>query len=292
MSINIPTHFISQFTSNTRLLLQEKGKLRGLTMSGSHVGKQASPVNQIGPLEMRTVTSRFTPKVRSDAAYARRWVAPTDFSLDQNLDPFDLEKTLTDPKGPYAETAALAAGRKFDDLIIDCAFATSATGETGTGTEAFDTAYEIAAAFGAAGEVGLTVEKMIEADRLFLTANVDLDAETKTMIVSPRQHSDLLRQIEVVSMDYQTKPILESGRVKNFLGYNIVISNRLTAVGDDRWVIAFVQSGLYLGTWHEIENDAHQRFDLEANPWELTTLMSAGATRLEQGRVIRILCDE
>ena len=90
MSINIPDHYTISFSTNVMLLLQEKGsKLRGTVSEGSYVGKQASPVDQIGSVEMQDVTNRFAPMGRVDAALDRRWVTPSDFDLPQLIDTFD-----------------------------------------------------------------------------------------------------------------------------------------------------------------------------------------------------------
>jgi len=181
-----------------------------------------------------------------------------------------------------------------DELVIEAALGDAKTGENGGTTESFDTTnYSIAADLGASGDVGLTVEKLIEAQKIFQDANVDLEMEKPTIVIAPKQHADLLRQTEVVSRDFNDRPALVKGMVTEFMGFNIVVSNQLDVVStDQRTCFAFVQSGLYLGIWNEIQSDAHQRFDLEANPWELTTTLSAGATRLEQGKIIRVLCDE
>lgn len=295
MSINAPTHFTQQYSTNVELLLQENGgKLRPYVTVGSHVGKAASPVNQIGAVSMKSVTSRFTSKTPTNAAYSRRWVYPSDFSLDQLLDDFDQLKMITDPKSAYAINAAKAAGRTMDDLVIEAALGNAKYGENGGSTESFDTSnYSIAADVGASGDVGLTVEKLIATQEKFQLANVDLEMEMPTLVISPKQHADLLRQTEVVSKDFNDRPALVDGIVRKFMGFNIVISNRLDVIStDQRTCFAFVASGLYLGIWNDIQSDAHQRFDLEANPWELTTTLSSGSTRLEQGKVIRVLCDE
>lgn len=294
----IPTHAVLQFTSNLELLLQEQGaKLRPFVdVKSGYVGKAASPVNQFGSVAMKKVTSRFTPKTPANADTKRRWVSPEDFSLDQPLDPFDLQKTLEDPKGIYATNAGYAAGRQMDLSIITAAFAVAKVGEQDdSSTESFDTAFSIAATFGVGGggENGMSVDKLIEGRRLLGLANVDLDMEEPTVVIGPTQEADLLRQVQVTSADYSKSMVLDNGRVRRFLGNNFRISNQLALEStDNRACIMFVKSGMHLGIWQEIANDAHQRFDLEANPWELTTTMSVGATRLQNGKVVRIYADE
>lgn len=290
-----------QYSANVALLLQEEGyKLRGLVMQGSHEGKQASPVNQVGSVAMRKVNNRFAPKVHTHASHTRRWVFPNDAVLDQPIDSFDQLKTIVDVKSAYAENASKAAGREMDDNIIDAAFADAKTGETASTTESFDTTStstggaSVDVDFKAAGSVGLTTKKLIEAKRRFRAAHVDLEMDPRTMIIGSNQESDLLNQEEVVNMDYSNRPVLVDGNISRFMGYNFVISERLnTSTGSTvRDCIALVRSGMHLGIWEEVNSDAHIRYDLEGNPWELTTKMSVGATRLEQYKVLRVLCSE
>ena len=124
MSLNIPTHFAQQFAMNITLLLQQKNsRLRGKVMEGSHFGKQASPVDQYGLVEMQDVTTRFGEMGRVDAPTERRWVLPTDSDLPQLIDTFDKLRLLTDPSSMYVQNAVQAANRRVDKHIISAFFA-------------------------------------------------------------------------------------------------------------------------------------------------------------------------
>lgn len=300
MSQNLLNLFTHQYSQNVALLLQEAGfKLRPYVGVGQYVGDQASPVNQIGSVSMRPVADRFAPKVHTHATNARRWVFPSDFTLDQPVDKFDTLKTIVDVKSPYATNAQMAAGRQMDDTIIAAADGTAYIGINGGSTESFDTndsstsaGARVDAAIGAAADTGLNVPKLIECKRRFRAAFVDVDAEPMVFVAGSRQEANLLNQTQVVSTDFNARPVLVDGRVVSFMGFGFVWSERLAKPSNDRLCLAWVKSGMHLGIWDEVESDAHQRFDLEANPWELSTTMSVGATRLEQYRVLRVECTE
>ncbi len=295
MSVNIPNHFVDQFSTNIELLLQQKGsKLRGMVRTGSHEGKQASPVNQFGAITAQAPAGRFAPKNRTDAPASRRWVFPQDKEVDQLLDDFDMLRLIEDPKGAYAENASHAIGRAYDDAIITAALGTSNVGQAGAGTEAFDTTnFSVGAGFAAAGDVGLTVAKLIEAKRLMRGAEVDIESDPLTLIISENQEADLLNQVEVVSTDFNAKPVLVDGMLTRFLGFNIIVSTRLDLVNtDERACIAYARSGMYLGLWRDMQTRVSIRNDLSSEPWDLYTNATYGATRLEQGKVIRILAQE
>lgn len=306
MSINIPVNqFQIEFSDRVELLLQERGsKLRDtVTVETRSGAKELSPVNQVGAISGSTPAGRFAPLNRVDAPTARRWVRPTDREIAQLLDKFDMLRYSQDFKGPFAQDAALDIGRFMDDLIIEAATGTSLVGElASSSTEAFDTAnFRIPANFGASGDVGLTVAKLIELQRRFMAAHVDLDMETPTLVISPRQHSDLLNQVEVVSTEFSNKPRLEDGKVKEFMGFRIIVKTQKADLStdalplintDERRCLAYVRSGVNLTIWKDIQTRIDERKDLSSIPWQIYTCATAGSTRLEQGKVIEVLCDE
>jgi hypothetical protein len=294
MSVNIPTHYVQQYSSNIQLLLQQKGsKLRDLVMTGSHVGKQASPVDQIGAIEMQSVTSRFQPIGRVDAPTDRRWVFPSDFDLPQLLDSFDKLRLLTDPESSYVTNAVYAAGRKMDDLIIDSFFGTAKTGESGSTSTTFPAGNQVAVDFGASGNVGLTVAKLKEAKKLLMENEVDLESDPLCCVVTAEQHDDLLSEAQIISTDYNDRPVLVDGKIQRFLGISFVHCERLdTDANSYRRVPLFAKSGMYLGLWNDMTTDISQRRDLQGHPWQAYLYMTAGATRLEENKIMEIKCAE
>ncbi len=288
--------YTTQFSTNLELLLQQMGsKLRGKVREGFHVGKQASPINQVGAISLKQPTGRFVPKNRTDAQFVRRWVFPQEGEIDQLIDSFDELQTIVDPKSQYTENAANAVGRGWDDALITNATGTAQIGQDAAGlsNENFSTSsFQIASTFGSSSASGLTVAKMIEAVRIFEHYHNDLQMDPPCLVIGSQQHSDLLNQVQVVSTEFQTKPVLEDGRVVRFLGFDVVISERLpqTTASVTRGVLAFVKSGLYLGMWKELTNRVSIRNDLSSEPWDLYTSAMFGATRLQPGKVIQILC--
>jgi hypothetical protein len=295
MSQNLPSLYAQQFATNIQLLLQQKGsKLRNFVMSGSHVGKQASPVDQVASVIMQPVTSRFAQMGRVDAAVDRRWVFPSDFDLPQLIDSFDKLRLLTDPQSSYVQNAVYSAGRQMDDLIIDSFFGTAKTGETGATSTSFPAANQVAVNQDAAGNTGLTVAKLRYAKKLLMGYQVDLESDPLTCIVTAKQHDDLLKEAQVISSDFNSgAPVMQEGKVVRFLGINIVHCERLDVDGSSyRRIPVFAKSGMYLGLWNDITTDISVRNDLQGLPWQSYCYMTAGATRLEENKIIEIKCSE
>ena len=295
--------YTTQFTAMLNLKLQQLGsKLRGKTQEGFHVGKMASPVNQLAAVQLRAPAGRFAPLQRTDNDYTRRWVFPQDGELVQMVDSFDELKTIVSPNSQLVAGAAAAIGRGWDDCIIANALGTAQTGQDASSLTAENwttvyTNYLVANTFDAgATSVGLTINKLIEAKRIFRHNHVDLEAEELTIVIGSTQEADLLRQTEVVSREYNDRPTLVEGKITRFLGFNIVVSERLVTDGGGnpiasvRSCFAFPKSGLYLGIWKDMTTIASQRNDLSGHPAQFYSQVSFGATRLELGRLVEIQC--
>jgi hypothetical protein len=294
MSVNIPNLYVQQFATTVQLLLQQKGsKLRQSVMSGTHVGKQASPVDQIGSVDMVPVTGRFQPMGRVDAAVDRRWVFPSDFDLPQLLDSFDKLRLLIDPTSSYVQNAVYAAGRQIDKLIISAINGANYTGVNGTTSIAFPSGQQIAANFGASGNVGLTVSKLREARRILMAGNLDLDDPMNQLYapIGAQQHDNLLAEAQVINMDYNDRPVLVEGKITRFLGINFIHTELNQVSGSSTLVPVYAKSGMYLGIWGDISTSISKRNDLQGEPYQAYAYLTAGATRLEEKKIVQIACN-
>jgi hypothetical protein len=301
----VPEHDRVQYEDNVAHLLQDKGgKLTNTVMVGEHKGKQASVVDQYGAVEMREKNGeRYSTITFSDIPHKRRWVTPTEYDLAIPVDDFDKLRTISDPQNAYVEAGRKAIARKEDDLILDAFFATAKIGKDGTETEAFDSStYRIAVNYGASGNTGLTVAKLKRAVKLFLAAEVDFDDEMNQRFaaITSTQNEDLLDEVQIINSDYRgEKPVLDGdGRIKAFMGFTFIHIERLSVDGSSyRRVPVWVKSGMHLGRFNPsghgpMKVDISQRKDLRGHPYQIYFDMAGGATRLEQGKVIEILCAE
>lgn len=298
MTINVPDHFVQQYTTNVAHLLQiQGGKMRSLVTEDSYKGEGGAAVDQFGAVNMNEVVGRFQPMGRVDAVLDRRWVYPVDYSLPQMVDSFDKLRLMIDPQGPLAQAAIKGVGRKMDEVIFDAFFADAKTGKQGGSTETFDTTNDrVDAAIGAAADTGLNVDKIIEGLRLLEINDVDLEMEKPILAITPTQHANLKRQTQVINTDYFTKggaPVLSGdGRVTEFAGCKIVVSRLVPSNSSYRLCPLWVPSGMHLGVWEDVKARVDERADIEGVPYQLYTHMTVGATRLEGGRVIQIECTE
>lgn len=294
MSVNLPNHAVRQYADTIMLLLQQQGsRLRPCVTEGMYKGEQASPVDQFGKVEMQEVTTRFAAMQRTDADTDRRWVFPTSYDLMQLVDHFDLLRNLNDPKGKYVQNALNAAGRKIDRVIINKMLASNKTGKDGSTTTTFLSGNIVAVTEGASVNTGLTVAKLIKTKELLLAANVDVDNDPLYCGITATENSSLLREAQVISLDYNEKPVLVDGKVTRFMGFNFVHSELFgeSLSSGDHQIPAWAKSGVHLGLWEDVRTDVSQRNDLQGLPWQVYVYLTLDATRLEEAKVVNIKCD-
>jgi len=296
MSLNLVNNYIQTFSTNVQLLLQQRGsKLEGSVTTGTYTGKQASPVDQVGAISAQRVTSRFEPMPRMDVPTDRRWVFPVDYDVPGLLvDTLDKLRLAIQPEGAFVQAALYAMGRAKDDEIIAAFFGNAATGENGATSVSFPSSQVVGVNVGGTAS-NLNVPKLREAKRILMANEVDFDMEEPTAIITSKEHDSLLNEIQVVSLDYNDRPVLVDGRVTRVLGINIKTCERLTTGIDDqsgtsRQIPVYVKSGMHLGTWADVSVDIAQRKDLRNLPWQAYVMGTFGATRIEEKRVVKIWC--
>lgn len=293
MSVNLPSHYVREYSTNLELLLQQKGsKLRGAVTVGNYVGDQASPVDQIDKVEMQAVTTRFAPMGRVDAAVDRRWVFPSDFDLPQLIDKFDKLRLLTDPESSYVTNAVMAAGRQIDKLIIAAFTGTAKTGVNGATSTAFDTNNEIDVAVGGSNS-RLNVAKLHAVRELILSKHINPQEDPIYVGITAKDDSALLKEIEIIGKDFKSgdAPVLRDGKLDRFLGMNFIHCELLetAAAGTNEVNIpVWAMSGMHLGIWGDIQTSISQRNDIQGEPWQAYVKMTMGATRLDEDKVFNI----
>lgn len=289
MSFQVTASFVQEYTDLIEILLQQQGsRFRGTVEEDTHVGEGAKAVDQIGAVTAQDVTDRHGDTPLISTPHDGRWVYPVSSIWADLIDKEDKLRMLINPENKYVKNGVNALNRRIDDHIVNAFFATAKTGKDGSTSTAFDTAnQQIAAAAG-----GLTFAKLQTIREIFLANEVDLDMEPVYMAISAKQHTDLLGLTEVKSRDYNSGMVLEDGVVKRFMGINFIQSERLGVDGSsDRRCPVWVPSGMHLGVWDDLNGSIDKRPD-KRNAWQVMLTGSFGATRLEEGKVIEVLCVE
>ena len=239
--------------------------------------------DQVGSVTAVKRTSRHSDTPQIDTPHARRRVSLVDYEFADLIDEQDKVRLLIDPTSSYAQAAAFAMGRAMDDEIISAALGTAFTGETGSTSTA--NANQIVH-----GSAGLTIAKLRTAKQTLDLNSVD-PSIPRFIIVGPKQITDLLGTTEVTSSDFNTVKALANGEINSFLGFNFIVSNRLSLDGTTRSCIAYAQDGIALGVGKDVMARIDERSD-KGYATQVYYCASFGATRMEEDKVVEVQCTE
>lgn len=286
MSVEITTAFVNQFSSNIQMLSQQMGSLLRNAVDVETVNGEKAFFDQVGSAAAVLRTTRHADTPLIDTPHSRRMVTMSDYEYADLIDDQDKVRLLVDPTSTYARAAAAAMSRAMDDVIISAAFGTSLTGKDGTTSTPFDSNNSIAV-----GGAGLTLAKLLQAKEILDSNDVD-PSIPRYIAVSPKQITNLLDDPEVTSADYNTVRALVKGELDTYVGFKFITTNRLPLDGsNDRRVFAWAMDGIKLAIGKEPSARIDERAD-KSYATQVYYCMSVGATRMEEAKVVEIICDE
>jgi hypothetical protein len=286
MSNQITTAFVQQYSNNVQMLSQQKGSLlRSAVDVETVVGKNAF-FDQVGSALAVKRTTRHADTPQMDTPHARRRVSLVDYEYADLIDNQDKIRTLIDPTSAYASAAAYALGRAQDDEIIAALSGTAYTGETGSTPTALPVSQKITEG----GTNGLTIAKLRSAKEILDAASVD-PSIARYIAVSPKQITDLLGTTEVTSSDFNTVKALANGEVNSFLGFNFIVSNRLTSAASKRLCLVWAMDGCKMAIGQDLMTRIDERAD-KGYAHQVYVCQSIGATRMEEDKVVTIEAHE
>lgn len=287
MSTQFTTAFTRQFMSGVTMLAQQKGsRLAGAVRNEMLSSADRAAFDQISATAAVKLTTRHGDTPQIDTPHARRWVAPDAYVWADLIDQADKLRALNDFANPYQMNAAAAMGRAMDDAIIAAAFATAVTGQTGTGSAAFDTSgYQIASS-----SASLTLAKLLSAKEILDAAENDPDMP-RYIACAAKQITNMLNTTEVKSSDYNTVKALAAGQLDTFMGFKFIRTQRLGTASSERRVIAWCRDSLLLGMNENVVSKIDERPDKNYST-QVFVRMDIGATRMDETGVVEILCTE
>jgi hypothetical protein len=277
--------YAQSYGENIMALAQQKtSKLYPAVYKKPNVDGKTFFQDRIGEWEMSQKTGRASATPLKDPLFSRRMGVMQDFNDARPLDKEDDIKIISDPKSAMTLSAGKSIGRQYDDVIIDAAFGTAATGEAGAGSETFPSNQHIVDA-----STNMNLAKILEAKRLL--DDDDVEAEDRFMVLSPAGFESLLNVEKISSADYNTVKALVRGEIDTFLGFKFIMSTRLDVASNVRDGLAFQKHGICFaeGTSPQIRTD--ERRDLSYT-WQVYYSVHVGAVRLEANRVVKVSYDE
>jgi len=286
MSSQITTAFVNQYSSNIQMLSQQMGSLLRGAVDVESVTGEKSFFDQVGSAAAVLRTTRHADTPLIDTPHSRRMVTMSDYEYADLIDDQDKVRLLVDPTSTYARAAASAMGRAMDDVIIAAAIGTAKTGKDGSTSTALPSTQKIAH-----GSANLTIAKLLSAKQIMDESSVD-PSISRYLVCAPDQISALLGTTQVTSSDFNTVRALATGEINSYLGFNFIVSNRLTTDSDgNRAVIAFAGDGIKLAMGKEPTARIDERSD-KSYATQVYYCQTIGATRMEEAKVVEIACTE
>jgi hypothetical protein len=208
------------------------------------------------------------------------------------VDTTDNLKTAVSIDARIPMMQAYALGRTIDSAVLEAMFADAPSGVDGSTPVAFPVTQEIPVDLSGASE-GLTINKLIEAKKLFWLGDVDLDNPTNAMhiAVTGFEMRNLLQTTEVTSSDYNTVKALVQGEIDTFMGMTFHITNLIDVSASVASCPVWVESGVVLNLPKDITGSIDRRPD-KSNATQLYAQVAYGTVRLEEQKVVKIFADQ
>lgn len=296
MSNSINIAHVQKFRDDVVMLSQQRGsKLRSFIMEQSCTGKY-DHFDRLGSTSVRKVTSRHADTPLMNTPHSRRRVILDTYDWADLIDRRDKVRNIIEFASSYQLSAAWAFGRQIDEIIYDAAVGNAAAidSDDASSNVALSSGQKIDKDFGTGSDTNLTLEKLREAKRILMANNVDLnDPMNKPVIaVNASAHDALLAETQVVSIDYNDKPVLVEGLITRFMGFDFVHYESIKTSADAataKSVIAFCKSAIGLSVGEDVFFKASERDDKRYSH-QIYGEMDLGAVRVEEEKVVKIDC--
>lgn len=300
-SYSVPEHHVKMYTANVNAALNKQGGILGAYVSANgYSGEKAQVVNFLGPVEFVERDTPYGDTQLSEVEHTQRWISGREFDCAILIDRLDTLKMIYDPTSPYVERMREAAARKMDEIIMDKFFAIAKTGKDGSTNTVFPSRDTVAH-----GGTRMSVAKLRAVRKLLKKRHVNLRTSVPFIGVTSEQTDDLLGEVAVGSSDYNAVKPLVDGEVSNFMGFMFVPYEDNGSSANGRGIPTeavagpatirncpvWVNDGMHFGLWDSLQIVVGPRPD-KNNIKQAHATFTAGATRLEEGKVMQLQCVE
>jgi len=292
MAITIPASYIDTFESNVRHLAQQKQSRIRAAVTEVNRQSESHMWDRLAASDYRTKTARAVSPAGGNGSgavdttdglvWTRRNTLIKTFDTGEIVGREEVVQMLINPNAAVTENLAMNMKRAVDDVIIDNFFSDALTDGGSAAT------FPVAQAVGSTG-VKISMDALLEVKEKFATNDIDPD-ERITLVIGPKQQRTLMQLLEVTSGDYQNSKALATGYLPNFLGFDIIVSNRLTAAVNDLECAAFTKRAMGLHVASDIMAKVGERADMSFD-YQLYCSLSMDAVRVEDEHIVKLLVD-
>ena len=310
-SFEITTAFIETYKSNIYMLAQQK--MARLASKCRQESQQADTdfYERIGVVDAVEITDRHGDTPQMNVPHSRRAVSLIDAEFSDLIDKMDRVRLLINPDDAYVMAAVNAHNRFKDDVFIGAALGIARAGRKAEVSVGLPDSQKVGATDGVTS-TGLNVFTLTLVQERFDLADVD-DEMARYFAYSARQKQNLLNQEQVTSADFNTVRALVMGKINSYMGFEFIRSERLpvtlasqafdaatgevgtglpqTIAAGARRCIAWCEDGMVFATGIDMITRISERDDKRYST-QVYAAQSVGAVRLEEVKVVEVLCAE
>lgn len=304
--ISLPSFYQTAFDSNWRewQAQQTEHRLMGKYESKNINGNQER-FDYMGSANyaMRQVTARAQKSEPSDVPMNSRWVRPRPYDKTTWIDQFDdvLIGSLPNPDSSVAKNHGIAAARQKDIIGFNALLGTNYTGPQGTtavtlpttgGPASVGQVVPVTYGSGSANS-GLTLAKLTAAS-FILDAN-EISHMGRYLGYAAKQLNNLITNVDQVnSVLYNDVRALRDGRVRDFMGFEFVMSQLVPFTSGSttiRRCVAWQREILMYGFGRDVMTKM-DILPMQSQAIQVYTCMLMDATRTNELGVVEIDNDE
>lgn len=313
MSNTIDTAFINTYKSNIMMLSQQMGSRLKPAVRNEVQKAEVDFYERVGSVDAQAITDRHGDTPIMNTPHTRRALSLTDAEYGDLIDNMDKIRMLIDPQSAYVKAAVYALGRNSDDKIIAAALGSAYSGKAGTTPVALPATQKVAAHDGTTTTgVGLNVRTLRAVQAIFDGNDVD-ESIKRNFAFTSNQKQDLLGETEITSSDFNTIRALVAGEINQFMGFEFIRTERLPRSSTDvtynvasgvvgsgtgtitaaksRRCFAWAEDGIVhaqgVDPFVRISERSDKRYSMQ-----VYVAHSIGATRLEEEKVVEVICSE
>lgn len=287
MAANINSAYISQFKDNLHDQVEQKASHARPSVRIDEAKGEKHFFDRLASFTASEITSRLATTDLQDPNHTRRMATVRRYHASTYLDDIDKLKMLIDPRSEYVVKLGRAHGKNLDDVIWDAMLGSASTGQSGTGSQAFDTTNNQIAH----GSAGFTVAKFNQALRILESNNIDVDSDNLYLAIGALAVEDLLADTtnQITSFDFQDSKVLSTGGLPSFRGVNIIRTQRIPNEDSTTFRgLLYTGDTMKVAMAQDIEVKLAERADLNFAQ-QLSTYMMVGAVRMEEETVVDVL---
>jgi hypothetical protein len=312
-SFEITTAFVEGYRSNIMMLSQQMGSRLRNNMRNESQNSKAEFFERIGVVDAQEILDRHGDTPIMNTPHSRRMVTLRDAEYADLIDKMDRVRLLINPDDAYVRAAVASLHRFSDDRIIEAALGDARGGEDGSVSVPLPNSQKIACFDGTTTTgVNLNVKTLIAVSAKFDENEVD-EMEQRYFVWGNKQKASLLNEDKATSSDYAAIKALVRGEIDTYMGFKFIRSERLPRAAADvtytvtdgtvgagtgtitaavsRRCFAYSHEGMLFSTGQDVFARISERDDKRYST-QVYVAESVGATRMEEVKVVEVICSE